>query len=343
MTASVTADDSIEVGRYGVRTFWVTRQGIGPITERPLETTWTDGVCVAECQRGDHEAPGAECKCGIYACSDLESLRAQFPVLAKTMIAVIAAEGPTIIGERGFRTSAARIVAYWCHPHYPDAAAIVHRHTGSEAVFFDDLEDMLGAYNIRVMSPPQALLRPSAPVQMLNRFALNFRSLMDSRDFERLLMSLLLVTLVPAAIGLWTPQFGALIALGFTHWGVAASGDSLPPTQVVPTSAFWPVVFGVAAAAITISTLVRTATRKGRLGDSFIKAARLWMLLVAFLGVWGCVHLLTAEHSVPQVTLWGTLCSLVVWFALEFVSNPLFGRHDSHTDTASDSLPPTAR
>lgn len=50
--------------------------------------------------------------CGIYGSLSYGDLVLQFPGPASGIIAVIAAEGDTIIGTRGLRTAYARVVAY---------------------------------------------------------------------------------------------------------------------------------------------------------------------------------------------------------------------------------------
>ncbi|MCA2338799.1 hypothetical protein JF776_25550, partial [Mycobacterium avium] len=169
----------IEVGRYALRTFLVDRhhRALLPITghmravsawlRRPLgdlaasqreaHSVWAGGVCVARCGRGRrHAAPAKDCSCGVYGATSLESLLEQFPGLAHNIVAVIAAEGPTIVGDDGLRTSAARVVAYWIQP-WPelDDARGVFDEQCPHAQAFTHLNDMLAAYGFPV-SPAAA-------------------------------------------------------------------------------------------------------------------------------------------------------------------------------------------
>ncbi|EIU51611.1 MULTISPECIES: hypothetical protein [Mycobacteriaceae] len=150
----------IEVGRYAVRTFSIDRRRgtLVPVSIAShldsigvdSRAVWEDGVCVARCAHGhNHPAPSDDCSCGIYGATSLASLHSQFPDLVASIVAVIAAEGPTIIGNAGLRTSAARVVAYWCHPGPAfDAARTVLAQQCIHAQHFDVLTAMLAAYNI---------------------------------------------------------------------------------------------------------------------------------------------------------------------------------------------------
>lgn len=121
----------LEVARYAVRTFLVGNTHIVSIAAA-ARGIWKNGTCEAEClitrdpflveldqfqeyrdNWQPHEAPILKCSCGIYGCLTLGGLLQQFPSAATRMIAVIAAEGKTIIGPVGLRTAAARVVAYW--------------------------------------------------------------------------------------------------------------------------------------------------------------------------------------------------------------------------------------
>lgn len=154
------ASSRAALGRYAVRTFTVDRRRgvLAPVSIAPHSdnigvdgrAVWEGGVCEARCAHGhDHTAPDETCTCGIYGATSLGSLRSQFPDLAAGIVAVIAAEGTTIIGSAGLRTSAARVVAYWCHPGpaFDDARKVFAKQCG-QAHGFDDLGAMLAAHNI---------------------------------------------------------------------------------------------------------------------------------------------------------------------------------------------------
>lgn len=89
---------------------------------------WEDGTCEAVCHgysRPRHEAPGENCGCGVYGSLSYADVLGQYPTAAKHLVAVIAAEGKTIIGTRGLRTAFARVVAYWADPTSPGRPAPV--------------------------------------------------------------------------------------------------------------------------------------------------------------------------------------------------------------------------
>ncbi|MCA2338803.1 hypothetical protein [Mycobacterium avium] len=159
-SAGTDEEADIEVARYAVRTFTVDRRRgvLTPVSIAPHlssigvdgRAVWENGACEARCAHGyDHTAPDDTCSCGIYGATTLGSLRRQFPDLAAAIVAVIAAEGPTIIGSAGLRTSAARVVAYWCHPGpvFDDARSVFAQQC-RQAQNFDDLGAMLAAYDI---------------------------------------------------------------------------------------------------------------------------------------------------------------------------------------------------
>jgi len=100
------------VGVYGLRTFRVSLDGnLLPLTQ--LTNDWAGGRCVARCAvGGDHTAPETGCTCGIHSFRDRAHLAKQFAT-ANSLVAVVALEGATIEGERGWRSQAAQVVAVW--------------------------------------------------------------------------------------------------------------------------------------------------------------------------------------------------------------------------------------
>src|SRR6478735_2514668 len=100
------------VGVYGLRTFRVSLDGkLLPIGH--LSDDWDRGRCIARCAiGGDHTAPETDCTCGIYSFRDRVHLTKQFPP-AHSLIAVVALEGTTVEGDRGWRSQAAQVVAVW--------------------------------------------------------------------------------------------------------------------------------------------------------------------------------------------------------------------------------------
>ena len=114
---------ALEYGRCGLRTFeFDLRYGFISVAAGPGH--WDDGTCTARCYagkmyyasgtpEGQHEAPNENCHCGIYACLTLENLVGQYLTESLQIVAVIAAQGQTIIGDVGFQTQYARVIAYW--------------------------------------------------------------------------------------------------------------------------------------------------------------------------------------------------------------------------------------
>jgi hypothetical protein len=121
---------------------------------------WLEGTCSAECiathpttailnllrppEQREHEAPHVTCHCGIYATHSLEHLAHQYPYYTKNLVAVIAAEGQTIMGDKGFRTQHARVVAYWCSPEYFQPC--IRQFKGAE--FYSDRDKMLKDFKL---------------------------------------------------------------------------------------------------------------------------------------------------------------------------------------------------
>ena len=78
-----------------------------------LSDDWDGGSCIARCAIGsDHAAPETDCTCGIYSFRDRIHLTRQVSA-AHSLLAVVALEGSTVEGDRGWRSQAARVVALW--------------------------------------------------------------------------------------------------------------------------------------------------------------------------------------------------------------------------------------
>jgi hypothetical protein len=145
----------LEVVRHGLRTFKVSGGHCRSVVVG--QDHWKNGICVAVCDKPrlapylyeqgkllpKHTSPDEGCTCGVYASLTLEHLYEQYPPYVENMVAVIAAEGQTIIGSKGFRTEVARVVAYWspvsgfqkiAARDFPDAQG------------YPQLTDMLNAY-----------------------------------------------------------------------------------------------------------------------------------------------------------------------------------------------------
>lgn len=146
----------IEVTRYALRTFNVKDGRLMPVAM--AVDAWKGGVCQAECVPNpwtmtapwlvvvpdpNHDAPVEGCHCGIYGCLTIDRLVKQYPLQRMEIVAVIAVEGNTIIGEIGLRTQAARIVAYWSPKR---EVRKICADTCDGAIGFAKLNDMLAAY-----------------------------------------------------------------------------------------------------------------------------------------------------------------------------------------------------
>lgn len=92
-----------------------------------------------------HQAPHEHCHCGIYATHTLHHLQQQYGMQADKIVTVIAAEGQTILGDKGFRTQYARVTAYWSQ--YPDIFQAGTRQFRG-ANYYSDLNKMLHDYRI---------------------------------------------------------------------------------------------------------------------------------------------------------------------------------------------------
>lgn len=160
--------DDIELGRYALRTFRIDyrKREMRSLTQNSKgPSEWIKGTCEARCRNSSHPAPDYRCSCGIYGTNSADSLFEQFELYAKELIAVIAAEGITVVGDTGLRTQAARVVAYWpsnsaigrvCHRDFPDAKK------------YKDLNDMLIDYNFSTIKEvPRSFLTQRRVVWLL--------------------------------------------------------------------------------------------------------------------------------------------------------------------------------
>lgn len=145
MTSLVDAPDPV-VGVFGLRTFRVSTDGF----LLPLSLTsadWVDGTCIARCGRG-HAAPGDGCACGVYSLRDLRDLRLQYST-ARRLVAVVALEGQTVEGSKGWRSQAARVVEVWTgtgRRALPAEQAALLRQNLPAVRFHTDMDRMLAGY-----------------------------------------------------------------------------------------------------------------------------------------------------------------------------------------------------
>lgn len=143
-------------------------------------TDWEDGTCVAVCRKSatgwktssvlfrhlkpvpvvkqseppHHPAPDESCSCGIYGSLSYADLIKQFGSYAPFMVSVIAAEGATIIGDRGLRTAFARVVAYWTDPDPLRRVSAAKQFR--EAKVFESPFDMVSEYGVALLPPGEA-------------------------------------------------------------------------------------------------------------------------------------------------------------------------------------------
>lgn len=147
-----------EVARYALRTFKLSSGGfpIRSIGVRGIH--WFNGTCAARCINNinglprpgvKHESPSETCHCGVYGALAWDVLWHQFHQQAKDIVAVIAAEGQTIIGNRGLRTQFARVVAYWVSSY----GSVALGENLKDATRYADLDMLLADYGIPMKSP----------------------------------------------------------------------------------------------------------------------------------------------------------------------------------------------
>lgn len=159
----------IEVARYALRTFNIKNGRLMPVAV-PVDA-WEGGTCEARCIpvffgparnpfTPHHDAPAEGCHCGIYGCLTIERLKRQYPIECMGVVAVIAVEGNTIIGDVGLRTQAARIVAYWSPKR---GVRKICADTCGDATGFMSLNDMLTAYGFEPDENWWPLLDPPKP------------------------------------------------------------------------------------------------------------------------------------------------------------------------------------
>lgn len=142
------------VGLFAVRTFRVSANGfLVPLSFTSAD--WADGTCIARCGRG-HAAPADGCTCGVYSLRDLRELRLQYWT-ARRLVAVVALEGQTVEGTKGWRSQAARVIdvwtgnGRWALPAEQDALL---RQNLPGVRFHTDLDRMLAGYP-ELVPPPR--------------------------------------------------------------------------------------------------------------------------------------------------------------------------------------------
>ena len=164
----------IEVGRHALRTFQF-RDGLASLYQL---TKWDKGQAIAECRRQPGyvytwssteplklygacpEPPGDRCDCGLYGTLTIKQLLREYSAYARHGIAVIAAEGATVIGTKGLKTAAARVVAWWAPVPgdgeayslmVTDWAERIFAHEVPEATRYATVDELLEAYRFDPM------------------------------------------------------------------------------------------------------------------------------------------------------------------------------------------------
>lgn len=145
----------LQVGVHGLRTFRVSDDGnLLPVTA--VDDSWRGGVCIARCRRNPaHSAPVDRCRCGIYTFRNLPVLRSQYEP-ATYLVAVVALEGQTLAGVKGWRSQAGRVVALWVQPGaLPDTLLHALSANLPDVPFHTDVNRMLADF-------PELSVAPSA-------------------------------------------------------------------------------------------------------------------------------------------------------------------------------------
>ena len=141
------------VGLFALRTFRVSANGfLVPLSFTSAD--WADGTCIARCGRG-HAAPADGCTCGVYSLRDLRDLRVQYWT-ARRLVAVVALEGQTVEGTKGWRSQAARVIDVWTGSGrwgLPAEQDALLRQNLPGVRFHPDLDRMLAGYPELVPAP----------------------------------------------------------------------------------------------------------------------------------------------------------------------------------------------
>lgn len=314
------AGPDFEVGRFALRTFRINPSSgeLFPVSwyaHAPVSRAWAGGSCIAACAHrpptlpwtGWHSPPHIHCRCGIYAFSDLETLRRQYPT-AESLVAVIALEGAVIEGVSGYRAQAARIVGLWTHPHVVDARLREQiSRNAPDAVWYGDIDAMIAAFpGLRHMPTVPASTAPMLPTSPLATWTAPFK-----RTASRVMHRSLGVGLLTGSMSAYTaaslatlpthghPLAGALVdvARSVEHAAILAGS----PAGVLKFGiAVWMTAL-LAALAMFVAGL-KHGQRIGRLAELQIEVAVACALIAAL-------------HGQPA----GITAALILFFILEFV------------------------
>lgn len=81
-----------------------------------------------------HIAPDFDCSCGIYALTDYPSQRESLPWPSDALTGVMLGWGHTVIGNKGFRSEYAKIVALVARPRSPRLMNIIEEISQNYAI-----------------------------------------------------------------------------------------------------------------------------------------------------------------------------------------------------------------
>lgn len=195
----------------GYRQFEVRRNGLYPLVHDAAP--WSGDVEQARCGAGhEHAAPDAECRCGLYAWY----LPGSATVALGPSPAVVAARGRCILGDRGFRAAAARVVAVtlpgsvrW----WPPAAA------RTRAMLAESYPDTLVYTSTRRMLrdfPPQDVrgLGIDPPAD----HSRGYRTAVAALWMGILVLTYSLTTLPRDEMAAWTTRWWPLLVLATIAW-----------------------------------------------------------------------------------------------------------------------------
>lgn len=125
---------------YALRSFTL---GEGRLRSLYRDFWWDEGKAIAQCSK-DHEIPASGCQCGLYGLQSLDRLVREYGKDCQHCVAVFAAEGRTIVGDRGLKTKAARVIAYWVRSK---TELDVMAKEAPKAKHYEDIAKMLEDYH----------------------------------------------------------------------------------------------------------------------------------------------------------------------------------------------------
>lgn len=260
----------LQVGVHGLRTFRVSDDGnLLPVTA--VDDSWRGGVCIARCRRNPaHSAPADRCRCGIYTFRNLPVLRSQYEP-ANYLVAVVALEGQTLAGAKGWRSQAGRVVAIWVQPGaLPDAllhALSIHL---PGVPFHADVNRMLADYpELSVADPGLSAVEAARPFPIRRRpvrshlvllffvavvvgtllFVAGERRLTGIGDGQQSAVDAVLVGIGRCGAFLASHDLLLLVPLLFLGVAIAARQPTGPAAAVIAGSA-WSVSAAIAAAVL---------------------------------------------------------------------------------------------